>query len=115
MCLDYHSTSIIFHDLCHKFHVLAFNSYTTTVNSTLIGFFKYTAQSSLRSLLKGEGCIAGTFHIAFELRRNLHNQAGEGCLLNHEVSCLLKAANLLEGNCSRTVSVGFFYTCCRRC
>jgi hypothetical protein len=83
---------------------------TLGVDGAQIGIFKEADQIGFGRFLQGQHGRALKAEIAFEILSNLTDQSLEGEFTDQQVSRLLVPTNLTQGDCARTVPVGFLDT-----
>ena len=93
-------------DTASKLDVLGHDGDPLGVDCAQVGVLEETNQVGLTGLLEGHDSGALEPEVSLEVLGDLTNQALEGQLADEELSGLLVAPDLTEGNCSWPVPVG---------
>ena len=102
-------------DAAGKLDVLGHDGHTLGVDGRQVGVLEEADQVSLGRLLERQDGGSLEAEIGLEVLGNLTDKALEGQLADEELSRLLVAADLTEGDRARSVSVGLLHTAGGRC
>lgn len=101
-------------DAAGQLDILGHDGNTLSVNGAQVGVFKETDQVGLRSFLQGHDGRGLETQVSLEVLGDLPHQALEGQLPDEQLSALLVATDLTQGNGTWPVAVRFLDTACSR-
>jgi len=97
-------------DSARKLDVLGHDGDAFGVNRAQIRVLEQTDEVGLASLLQGHDGRALEAQVSLEVLGNLANETLEGQLANEQLSALLVATDLAQGNCAGPVTMGLLHT-----
>merc|ERR1712131_37089 len=97
-------------DATDQLDILGHDGDTLGVNGAQVGVLKQADEVSLRSLLQSHDSAGLETQVSLEVLGDLTDQTLEGQLADQELSGLLVATDLTEGDGSRPVPVGLLDT-----
>ena len=93
-----------------KLHVFRCDCNAIAVDACQIGVLENADEVALTGLLQGHNCLLGPSHLGVVILSYLTHQSHKGELPNQQICWPLVFPDLPQCNCTRTITVGFFYT-----